>query len=107
MKWMWENKFSVLAGLGIVLGLYLSKSGIAALMPLARILIPVVAVVFVLGFLKKKFASAIGGGFQKKMQQAMEDMQARQNAAAGGGANKTIDLCNKCGSYKEAGHVCK
>jgi len=109
MKKLWDNKFSIIAAAGIFLGLYMSKGGIAtAMMPLLRVLLPIVVVLIVFSLVKKKVSATLGGGLQKKMKAAMEEMQKRQQQqAAGGASQQTIDLCNKCGEYQAPGHVCK
>ncbi len=109
MKSLWDNKISILAAAGIVLGIYMSKGGmVTALVPLIRFVLPVLAILLVLKMIKNKVGGAIGGSFKKRMQEAMEEANRRQQATAGGTASaQTLDLCNSCGVYKQPGHVCK
>jgi hypothetical protein len=109
MNFLKNNFLSLFAAAGILFGIYMSKGGVAiALVPLVRVILPVLAVLMVLKLIKNKIGSAVGGGFKAKMKEAMEEMQRRQEAAGGGAANgQTLDLCSDCGVYKQPGHVCK
>lgn len=108
-----ENKWSIFALGAIAGGLMMSRGGMAALMPLLRLLAPVLILLFVINIIKKKLmAGGIGQGLKAKMEDAMRQAQQQGGKPSGGGgktpgSGKVIDLCPKCGSYLAAGHRCK
>lgn len=106
MKTLLEYKWQLLALGCLVFVIMSARGGAQVLMPLARWILPVIVMIFVLGYLKKKVMSGrIAETFRKQMEQAMQAQQ--QKAGGGATANKTIDLCPKCGSYSAPGHKCK
>jgi hypothetical protein len=89
---------------GIVGALMLSRGGMATLMPLVRVLLPVILIVLAFNFLKNKLmAGGAGKALREKMEEAMRQAQQQQQGKQG----KVIDLCPKCGTYLAPGHRCK
>ncbi len=83
-----------LTALAVILGaLFLTRGGLASLIPLLRLALPVVVVVVVYKAVKSKICSAIGDAV-------------RPRGGPGGGAAQVIDLCPKCGAYLRSGHRC-
>lgn len=102
--------FSALAILG--LALFTSKGGLAAVMPVVRLLIPVVVILFIFNFIKKKLAKRFEDALKTHLghsggpldpQKMAEFLQNRGQKNQG----QVIDLCSKCGSYLSPGHRCK
>ena len=102
-----ENKWSIFA-LGMIAGgLFLSRGGLAVLMPLLRFALPVILFFAVLNMVKKKLlGGAAGDILRRKMADAMRQAQEHQ-AGNPKGTGKVIDLCPRCGSYLAPGHRCK
>lgn len=104
MKQILEYKWSIVALGGLLAGLLLSRGGLASLMPLVKFILPVILVVVVFKLATKKLRVAAANFVTKNMNQ--------MNQAGGFGnignnqGKKVIDLCPKCGSYKQAGHKC-
>ena len=101
MKQLNEYKWSLLAIAGILMGLLLSRGGLVALVPLVRMLMPVIIVVLAYKFVSKKIKGVASDFVTKNMGQS------------GGFGNvgstqeqQVIDLCPKCGSYLKSGHKC-
>lgn len=118
MKTLNTYKFQILAALLLVGGFVSSRGGVAPLMPLVKVLIPVIVGVLLFKLVKKRLA----GKMQELMKKQMEAMGVAggfpggnaqnfpgfgKQAAAGAGGGKVIDLCPKCGSYAKPGHKCK
>lgn len=107
MQKLSEYKWSLLALALILGGLFSSRGGLAALAPLLRFILPIVVVLFLFNYVKRRLSSgALGEALRKKMEEAMRQQQAQGGRGGAGGGN-VIDLCPKCGSYLAAGHRCK
>lgn len=107
-----------LAAAGLLLvGVYLSKGGLAPLMVLGRFLIPIAIVYGIYRVVRGKIEKVAGGALQGKLQAMMEAMAQQQQQQGAGGPGmrggpgrqqeKVIDLCPSCGSYLAPGHRCK
>lgn len=110
MKTLLEYKWQLLALGCLVFVITSARGGAQVLMPLVRWILPLIVIVFILGYLKKKIMSGrIAEAFRKQMEQAMQAQQQKSGGGGRGGnaSNKTIDLCPKCGSYSSPGHKCK
>ncbi len=102
LKQLSEYKWSIIALGCLVGGLLLSRGGMASLMPLLRMLLPVIVVLIVLKFVSNKMRRVASDFMAKKM-----DQVGGFGNAAGSAEKKVIDLCPKCGSYKNTNHKCK
>lgn len=102
MKQLMEYKWSLLALGGIIAGLVLSRGGLASLLPLARMLMPLIIILLLFKFVSKKVKGVAQNFVEKNMGQAggLGQQGGRQE-------QKIIDLCSNCGSYLTAGHKCK
>ncbi len=102
LKQLSEYKWSLLA-LGCLFGgLLLSRGGLASLLPLVRMLLPVIIVLIAVKFVSSKVRRVATDFIAKNMGQV-----GGFGNVAGGAEKKIIDLCPKCGSYMNPGHKCK
>lgn len=116
MKKILEFKWQIVAIALLAAGFVMSRAGAAALMPLVRVLVPVLIVLLFVRLVKKRVSGAMSELMRKQMEAAGIDPQSfgagrsAAGAAAGsgkGGGKKVIDLCPKCGGYMGVGHRCK
>jgi hypothetical protein len=107
-----ENMWSLLALCILGAALLTSRGGLAALMPVMRIVVPFIAVYLIFKFIKKKLTSKFQealkghlgtGGGPIDPQKIAEILQNRSQKNQG----QVIDLCPKCGTYLSPGHRCK
>jgi len=103
-----DYKWQLLA-LGLLVGgMMLSRGGAAALVPLAKFIVPVATFVVLYKLLKKRVMGTIGEQLKKKMEE-MAQMQhpGGPGPRPAGKGGKVLDMCPKCGSMLAPGHRCK
>lgn len=106
-----DYKWQLLA-LGLLVGgMMLSRGGAAALVPLAKFIVPVVTFVVLFKLLKKRVMGTIGESLKKKMEEMMQMQQGAHPGGPGprpaGKGGKVLDMCPKCGAMLAPGHRCK
>ncbi len=90
---------------GVILAaLFLTRGGIASLLPLLRLALPAVVVVLVYRSVKSKIRGAVDDALRHQG----GDLRGGPGRPGGAGpaAGPVIDLCPQCGAYKQPGHRC-
>lgn len=102
-----DYKWQIVAALAIVAGFFLSRGGLAALAPAARVAVPILAVWLVFRLLRKKLTALAGGAMKGRLEEMMKQMAQQQGQQGGRSSGGVIDLCPGCGAYLKPGHKCK
>ena len=89
-----ENKWTLTALTMILAALFLTRGGLASLLPLLRALIPVIIAVLGYRYLRSKITETMNQHRYSGNHRSSDQ-------------NRVIDLCPRCGSYLKPGHRCQ
>lgn len=85
----------------------MSRGGALALAPLARVLLPLLAIYWLFRWGKRKFITAASEALRRQMGEQGLRWPGPGQAPGGAPKGPVIDLCPQCGTYLAPGHRCK